>query len=66
MELILTWRRISGNMVVRRYTMPGRYQAVGPEAEFQVFREGVRIPSIADDVATDLNTVFSRTSGLRR
>ena len=29
-------------------------------------RNGARIPSIAEDVATDLVTVFSLNSGLRR
>jgi hypothetical protein len=54
--------------------MPGRYDAAGPEAEFQpgsrgrVLRnrlgitsvrelERIRIPSIAEDVTTDLVTV---------
>jgi hypothetical protein len=69
--------------------MTGRYDAAGPESEFQPGarvlrnrrgitsvrllasewtprRNGARIPSIAEDVATDLVTVFSLNSGLRR
>jgi hypothetical protein len=49
--------------------MTGRSGAQGPfDPMTKVPRrpKGVRIPSIADDVATDLITIFSRTSGLRR